>query len=121
MSGSAGKYSVISNQRTSSKYVTSVQGSQGLQEEKTMSLKKVLGIPLTLMCHVLILTHFIIFCYQLIPTMYHYTGIYVTIIYSLIVVYLFISLYAALIKAQFTEAGFPERIATAVGHLKLNF
>lgn len=53
--------------------------------------------------------------------MYIISGIYITVIYSIIVVYLFVCLLAAYVQAMITVPGYPERVATATGNQKLNF
>jgi len=48
-------------------------------------------------------------------------GIYVAIAYSTVMIYLFMYVAYTHYKTCITEPGYPERIATATGHLKLNF
>jgi len=67
------------------------------------------------------LLHFIGYCRYSVPTLFDKFGIYVAIAYSTVMIYLFMYVAYTHYKTCITEPGYPERIATATGHLKLNF
>lgn len=52
---------------------------------------------------------------------YQSKGIYAAIIFTLIMIYLFFIVIYTHIKAWSTEPGYPERVATATGHLKVTY
>jgi len=52
--------------------------------------------------------------------MYDNHGIYESAIFTIILMYLYVCLIYTHIKTWQTEPGFPERVATATGALKLN-
>lgn len=83
--------------------------------------RQAFGRLLAVSCHVLLAFELILFFIVHVPTLYHTCGIYVTIVYSLIVLYLSICFAVSHVRAWFTEPGYPERIATATGALRRNF
>lgn len=62
------------------KYAPSVQGTQGLQSDKPANFKKMFSIPLMILCQVLLVIHFALFCTDFVPNMYIISGIYVTVV-----------------------------------------
>lgn len=87
---------------------------------------------------ILIMIHFLGYLRYSVPVLYDKFGTTVSIVskyiydvidinffipqvYSLFIIYLFICVAYTHYKACVTEPGYPERIATAVGHLKMNF